>query len=222
MARHEIIHSKKRKSTKMKIILASNSPRRRELLKGLDIEYEVEVIKGIDESYPDGMAVEEIPLYIAREKAAAYSVKHGEVLITADTVVTLDGEIMGKPSDTDDAKRMLHRLSGRTHHVITGVCITANGCGECCGSKSDECHMPIDSFHQRTFAQTTAVTFRNLSDSEIDYYVEHYRPFDKAGSYGVQEWIGYMGVTRIDGSFYNVMGLPVDKVYEELKVLGAL
>lgn len=212
----------KRKMTNMRIILASNSPRRRELLKGLDIEYEVEVMDGIDESYPDGMAVEEIPVYIAREKAAAYAVKQGEVLITADTVVTLDGEIMGKPSDADDARRMLHRLSGRTHHVITGVCITAGGCGERRGNECDEVHMPIEGSRQMAFAETTSVTFRNLSDSEIDYYVEHYCPFDKAGSYGVQEWIGYVGVARIDGSFYNVMGLPVDKVYEELKRLGAL
>lgn len=184
----------------MKIILASNSPRRRELLKGLDIDFETDVKKGIEESYPGNLPVEEIPQYIAREKALAYKVEKDEVLLTADTIVVLDGEIMGKPHDTTDAHRMLRELSGRTHKVITGVCLTTAG-------------------KQKVFAETTAVTFRELSDSEIDYYISHYRPFDKAGAYGIQEWIGYVGVRRIEGSFYNVMGLPVERVYEELKAL---
>lgn len=184
----------------MKIILASNSPRRRELLKGLDVDFGVEVIKGIEEAYPNNLPVEQIPQYIAREKASAYNVKDNEVLLTADTIVVLNGEIMGKPHDHADARRMLHELSGHTHHVITGVCLTTTK-------------------KQKVFAETTAVTFRELSDSEIDYYIDKYRPFDKAGAYGIQEWIGYVGVSRIEGSFYNVMGLPVERVYEELKAL---
>lgn len=181
----------------MRIVLASNSPRRRELLKGLDIDFKVEVIGGIKEDYPDDLPVEQVPQYIAREKAAAYKVVDDEVLVTADTIVALDGEIMGKPKDAADASRMLHELSGRTHHVITGVCLTTTTA-------------------QKVFSETTAVTFRQLTDNEIDYYISHYKPFDKAGAYGVQEWIGYVAVKRIEGSFYNVMGLPVVRVYEEL------
>lgn len=184
----------------MKIVLASNSPRRRELLKGLDIDFKVEVTGGIAEDYPDDLPVEQVPQYIAREKAAAYKVVDDEVLVTADTIVVLDGEIMGKPKDAADARRMLHELSGRTHHVVTGVCLTTTTT-------------------QKVFSETTAVTFRQLTDDEIDYYITRYKPFDKAGAYGVQEWIGYVAVKRIEGSFYNVMGLPVVRVYEELKKL---
>lgn len=184
----------------MKIILASNSPRRRELLEGLDVDFDVEVIKGIEEAYPSNLPLEQIPQYIAQEKASAYNVKNDEVLLTADTIVVLNGEIMGKPQDRADAHRMLRELSGQTHHVITGVCLTTTQ-------------------KQKAFAETTAVTFRELSNSEIDYYIDNYRPFDKAGAYGIQEWIGYVGVSRIEGSFYNVMGLPVEWVYEELKAL---
>lgn len=179
----------------MKIILASNSPRRRELLRGLDIDFVVEVKGGIDESYPDGMPVEQIPVHIARQKAAAYDIADGDLLLTADTIVVEGDEIMGKPKDAHEAHLMLRRLSGKTHKVITGVCLTT-------------------STSQKTFADTSLVTFRNLTDEEIDYYIAHYRPFDKAGAYGIQEWIGYIGVTAIQGSFYNVMGLPVEKVYE--------
>lgn len=186
----------------MRIVLASNSPRRRELLKGLDIDFKVEVIGGIREDYPDDLPVEQVPQYIAREKAAAYKVMDDEVLLTADTIVVLDGEIMGKPKDAADAHRMLHELSGRTHHVITGVCLTTTTA-------------------QKVFSETTAVTFRQLTDDEIDYYIERYKPFDKAGAYGVQEWIGYVAVKRIEGSFYNVMGLPVVRVYEELTQMKA-
>ena len=181
-----------------KLILASNSPRRHELLKGLDLDFEVRVKNGVGEKYPDNLPAEKVPEYISKEKAAAYDIKEDETLLTADTVVILNGEIMGKPKDTAEAKEMLQKLSGHTHHVVTGVSITTRE-------------------KQVSFSDTTAVTFRKLTDNEIDYYIEHYKPFDKAGAYGVQEWIGYIGVTRIEGSFYNVMGLPVERVYEALK-----
>lgn len=187
----------------MKIVLASNSPRRRELLKGLDVEFQVEVIKGIKEGYPQDLPIEQVPQYIAKEKAAAYNVKPDEVLLTADTIVVLGNEVMGKPKDAADAHRMLRELSGKTHHVITGVCLTTTS-------------------KQIAFSETTAVTFRELTDKEIDYYIEHYKPFDKAGAYGIQEWIGYIGVSKIEGSFYNVMGLPVERVYEALASLDVL
>lgn len=180
-----------------KIILSSNSPRRRELLAGLDIPFEVKVLEGIDESYPDGLSVEEIPQYIAKEKADAYQVANDEIVLTADTVVVLDNEILGKPVDDADARRMLRALSGKTHRVITGVCLTSTE-------------------RQRLFAVVSEVTFKSLSDDEIDYYVTHYHPLDKAGAYGIQEWIGYVGVTALKGSYFNVMGLPVQRIYEEL------
>lgn len=180
-----------------KIILSSNSPRRKELLAGLDIPFEVKVLSGIDESYPEGLGVEEIPQYIAMEKAAAYDIAEDEIVITADTVVVLGDAILGKPVDESDAKNMLRALSGNTHRVVTGVCITS----------ADK---------QRKFSVVSEVTFKVLSDTEIDYYVNRYRPFDKAGAYGIQEWIGYVGVTSLKGSYFNVMGLPVQRIYEEL------
>ncbi len=180
-----------------KIILSSNSPRRKELLAGLDIPFEVKVLSGIDESYPEGLGVEEIPQYIAMEKAAAYDIAEDEIVITADTVVVLGDAILGKPVDESDAKNMLRALSGNTHRVVTGVCITS----------ADK---------QRKFSVVSEVTFKVLSDMEIDYYVNRYRPFDKAGAYGIQEWIGYVGVTSLKGSYFNVMGLPVQRIYEEL------
>ena len=180
-----------------KIILSSNSPRRKELLAGLDIPFEVKVLSGIDESYPEGLSVEEIPQYIAMEKAAAYDIAEDEIVITADTVVVLGDAILGKPVDENDAKNMLWALSGNTHRVVTGVCITS-----------------VDK--QRKFSVVSEVTFKVLSDTEIDYYVNRYRPFDKAGAYGIQEWIGYVGVTSLKGSYFNVMGLPVQRIYEEL------
>lgn len=185
---------------KYHIILASNSPRRRELLSGLGIDYEVKILPGIDESYPENLTGEEIPMYIAREKADAYrpSIKPDELIITADTIVCLEGQVLGKPKDEADACRMLRLLSGRTHQVITGVCITA-------------------AEMQRTFAATTDVTFDTLSEEEITHYVNNYRPMDKAGAYGVQEWIGFIGVTRLEGSYFNVMGLPIQRLYKELK-----
>lgn len=181
-----------------KLILASKSPRRHELLKGLDLNFEVQVKKGVGETYPKDLPAEKVPEYISKEKAAAYDIQEGETLLTADTVVILKDEIMGKPKDATEAKEMLRKLSGHTHHVVTGVSITTRE-------------------KQVSFSDTSAVTFRKLTDKEIDYYIEHYKPFDKAGAYGVQEWIGYVGVTRIEGSFYNVMGLPVERVYEALK-----
>lgn len=185
---------------KYEILLASNSPRRRELLAGLDIDYRVTALPEVDESYPDTLSGEEIPLYISQEKAAAYRrfMKDNTLLITADTIVWLDGKVYGKPRDTADAKAMLQALSGKTHTVITGVTLTSLQ-------------------KQLSFAVSTEVTFATLDDDEIDYYVEEYRPLDKAGAYGVQEWIGYIGVTGLKGSYYNVMGLPIQRLYTELK-----
>lgn len=183
-----------------KVVLASNSPRRKELLSGLGISYEVKTMPDIDESFPEGLAEVEIPVYIARSKADAYRplMNDDELIITADTIVWLDGEVMGKPSDEIDARRMLRALSGQTHQVITGVCLTTVS-------------------RQKSFATVTDVTFSRLSDEEIDYYVEHYRPMDKAGSYGIQEWIGFVGVERISGSYFNVVGMPIQRLYTELK-----
>jgi septum formation protein len=181
------------------IILSSNSPRRRELLSGLDLDFDIYVLKGIDESYPDGLQIDEIPIYISKEKSAAYKniIRENDILITADTVVVVDEEILGKPKDAVDAHRMLCEISGRTHQVITGVCLTS-----------------VDK--QVCFSVKTDVTFKELTEEEINYYIEKYKPYDKAGAYGIQEWIGYIGVTGINGSYFNVMGLPVQRIYKEL------
>ena len=182
-----------------RLILASNSPRRKELLGGLDVDFDVRVLNGIDESFPETLAGEDIPKYISQQKAKAYmpSLAADEVLVTSDTIVYLDGEVLGKPKDADDARRMLRLISGRSHDVITGVTI-------------------VSGIKINSFSVTTKVTFKQLSDDEIDYYIENYRPFDKAGAYGIQEWIGYIGVTSIEGSYFNVMGLPVQRLYQEL------
>ena len=182
------------------IILGSQSPRRQELLHGLDVNFTVNVIDGLEENYPATLQGEEIPMFLAQQKAEAYlnSLTPHDMLITADTIVWLDGVVYGKPKDEADAKKMLRALSGKTHDVITGVCVTTTE-------------------RQETFAAISKVTFASFSDDEINYYIEKYRPMDKAGSYGVQEWIGYIGVERIDGSFYNVMGLPVQRLYTLLK-----
>lgn len=187
---------------KYKIILASNSPRRKELLSGLGVDYEVKTLPDVDESYPDGLSGEEIAKHIARGKAEAYRslIQADELVITADTIVWLDGTVMGKPKDEEEAKDMLMRLSGKTHQVITGVCLTAAST-------------------QKTFATVTDVTFATLTDEEVDYYVTRYQPMDKAGSYGVQEWIGFVGVENLSGSYFNVMGLPIQRLYTELKKL---
>ena len=182
-----------------KLILASNSPRRKELLSGLGMPFEVRVLQDIDETYPDDLPVNEVARYIAKEKADAYRriIAPDELIITADTVVIVGDEILGKPVDEADAVRMLKLLSGRTHQVTTGVCLLT--------AEKESC-----------FDVTTDVTFKALSDDEIHYYVNHYRPFDKADAYGIQEWIGYIGVTGLHGSYYNVMGLPVQRIYQEL------
>jgi septum formation protein len=185
---------------KRNIILGSQSPRRRELMAGLDIPFSCVTIDA-DESYPAHLKAGDIPMYISRAKARAYQteLQEGDLLITSDTIVWLHGEMLGKPQDKADAKDMLSRLSGQTHEVYTAVCIT---------DKNGELE---------TWVDCTKVTFSHLSSDEIDYYVHKYRPLDKAGSYGVQEWIGYIGVTRIDGSYFNVMGFPICHVYERLK-----
>lgn len=185
---------------KYKVILASNSPRRRELLAGLDIPYEVKVIPGIEESYPDTLSGAEIPQYLSRKKAEAYRDRMigDELIITADTIVWLDGKVLGKPADEAEACAMLRMLSGRTHAVLTGVTVMTK-----------DRHV--------TFAVESKVSFAELSEEEINYYVSHYHPIDKAGAYGIQEWIGYVGVRGLEGSYFNVMGLPVQRLYNELK-----
>ena len=185
---------------KYHIILASNSPRRRELLAGLGIDFEVKTLSGIDESYPCDLNSDMIAQYISQKKAEAYKslIVDNEMVITSDTIVLLDGKVYGKPADEADACRMLGELSGRTHKVITGVCINTR-------ERSSAFHV------------VTEVEFAPLSSDEIEYYVTHFKPLDKAGAYGIQEWIGSVAVRRINGSFYNVMGLPVQRLYAELK-----
>ena len=184
---------------KYKVILASGSPRRRELMAGLGVNYEVRILPDVDESYPDTLQGEEIPLYIAKEKADAYipMMQPDELIITADTIVWLDGKVLGKPRDREDALQMLRTLSGRTHEVFTGVCITTTD-------------------WQRSFTAQTEVRFATLSEDEIIYYVDNFKPMDKAGAYGVQEWIGFIGVENISGRYYNIKGLPVQRLYREL------
>ncbi len=181
-------------------ILGSQSPRRKELLATLGHPFEIRTIEGHSEAYPDTLPLEEVPLYLSQLKAEQLlpTLQADELLITADTVVLLDGQILGKPHDLDDARRMLHRLSGRQHKVVSGVSLST-----------------ID--WQISFSSHTLVTFAQLTDSEIDHYVAHYQPLDKAGAYGIQEWIGYIGVSHIEGSFYNVMGLPVQRLYRVLQ-----
>ena len=188
------------KLTNYRVILASNSPRRKELLSGIDIDYEVRTLSDINESYPDNLPNEEVAEFLARKKADAYfkSLVENDLLITADTIVLLENKILGKPLNKEDAKNMLRELSGQTHLVITGVCLTSKQ-------------------KQVSFSDKTYVTFGDLTDQEIEYYVDKYNPLDKAGAYGVQEWIGYVGVEKIVGSYFNVMGLPIFKLYRELK-----
>ena len=180
--------------------LASASPRRRELLKGLDIAFTVEPGKDEKEAYSEGMPHTEIPAFLARHKSETFhrELRENEVLITADTLVFLDEKILGKPKDPEDAAAMLRALSGRTHTVVTGMALRTR-----------------ERIH--TFSDTTEVDFKLLSEEEIGYYIERYRPFDKAGAYGIQEWIGFVGITAIRGSYFNVMGLPVQRLYTELR-----
>lgn len=181
------------------VILASNSPRRKELLRGLDIAFDVRVQPDIAEDYPADTVPADVAAYISREKANAYkdTIAENELVITADTVVIVGNEILGKPHDDAEAKQMLRKISGRKHQVVTGVCLTTTE-------------------KQRCFSVSTDVTFKNLKEEEIDYYIETYSPLDKAGAYGIQEWIGYIGVTALEGSYFNVMGLPVQRIWEEL------
>ena len=183
-----------------KVILASNSPRRKELLEGLGINFEVRTLSNIDESYPNTLQGEDIPMYISGKKAEAYKqgMADDEMIITADTIVYDHEQVLGKPKDRGEAMRMLRELSGHAHEVITGVSIVTK-------EKTTQ------------FASTSKVTFAELTDEEIAYYVDTYKPYDKAGAYGIQEWIGYVAVTRIEGSYFNVMGLPIQRLYTELK-----
>lgn len=185
---------------KYRIILASASPRRRELLGGLDVDFEVRALPDVDESFPAELQGGDIPLHISKKKADAYRPRMAadELVITADTIVWLDGSALGKPVDEDDARRMLRNMSGKTHSVFTGVTITTKEV-------------------QHSFVAQSDVTFAALTDDEIEYYIAKYKPMDKAGSYGAQEWIGYIGMSNIVGSYFNVMGLPVQRLYSELK-----
>ena len=186
---------------KYKILLASKSPRRRELLSQLRIPFNVITIGGIDESFPDSIPAIEVPQYISEMKADAYHpmIKENDLVITADTMVICGDRIMGKPKDMTEAKEMLRFLSGKTHCVATGVTISTQN-------------------RRTSFTTVTDVTFADISDDEITYYVENFLPLDKAGAYGSQEWIGVVAVSGIKGSYYNVMGLPVHRLYQELKL----
>lgn len=183
---------------KYDIVLASNSPRRRELLAGLGVKFRVETIKGLDETYDPAMPLNEVAAFLSQLKASAYTLAPGELIITADTIVLAGDEVMGKPAGRDDAHRMLRKLSGCSHEVITGVTVATQD-------------------KKVTFSNVTQVTFAAMTDEEIYHYIDTYAPFDKAGAYGIQEWIGYMGVAGINGCFYNVMGLPVNHLYTVLK-----
>ena len=187
---------------KYDIFLASGSPRRKELLSGLGIDFKVRYLKGVDESYPADMPADDVAEYISQKKATAYreQIAENELYITADTVVVCDGCVLGKPSDSADAEAMLKRLSGNVHHVVTGVTI-------------------ITAVRTISFSVATEVSFARLTNEEIRHYVDRYHPLDKAGAYGIQEWIGFIGVESISGSYFNVMGLPVQRLYQELKQL---
>ena len=195
---------------KYSVVLASNSPRRKELLSGLGVNFSVKTLPDVDESFPDALKGEEIPLFIARKKADAYkmlfsSVTSNEVeepllVITADTIVWIEDEVLGKPANATEARAMLSKLSGKKHQVITGVCLTTAS-------------------WQKSFAAVSEVQFSSLTEEEMDYYIHNYCPYDKAGAYGVQEWIGFIGVESIQGSYFNVMGLPIQRLYRELKTI---
>lgn len=179
-------------------ILASKSPRRQHLLQSLGIPFSIKV-KEVDEVFPKGLSKTEIPVYLARLKADVFlsELAENDLLITADTIVSLDGEIIGKPGTRESAAEMLGKLSGKEHQVISGVCLSS-----------------VDK--QIAFYSLTNVQFKKLSEEEIQYYISSFKPLDKAGAYGIQEWIGFIGITHIEGSFYNVMGLPVQQLYEEI------
>ena len=184
-----------------KLILASASPRRQQLMKDAGFTFEVR-LKSVEEKYPQELHLENVPEYLSKVKASAFreELKADEVLITADTVVCIHDRILGKPTDRKEAISMLQELSGNRHLVVTGVSVTTRT-------------------EQLSFSSRTDVFFKHLSNEEIELYVDTYKPFDKAGAYGIQEWIGYIGIERIEGSFYNVMGLPIQKLYETLRKL---
>ncbi len=182
---------------KYNIILGSASPRRAELLKGLNVPFQI-IAFDVDETYPDSIASVDIPTYLARKKANSFNLDNNTLLITADTIVWLDGKVYGKPIDRNEAKKMLQTLSGKKHQVITGVCIKTK-------------------MREKIFHVVTDVYFAHFTNEEIDFYLDEYAPYDKAGAYGIQEWIGYIGVERIEGSYFNVMGLPIQRLYRELK-----
>lgn len=183
---------------KYKIILGSQSPRRRELMKMLDIPFE-SVSLNVDENFPYDLQAEEIAEYLAEKKSLGYSLKEDELLITADTIVWINHQVLNKPQDEEDAKRMLRVLSNNVHSVFTGVCLRTSN-------------------NKVVFSDETKVYFKHLTEEEIDYYVQYYQPFDKAGAYGVQEWMGAVAIAKIEGSYFNVMGLPVHLVYQHLKL----
>ena len=190
---HDILSNKK-------IILASASPRRKELMQGLGFAFQIDTKNNFEEVVPSNIDVINVPEYMAKGKSYGFhrDLSHNEIIITADTMVLCNGEILGKPKDKPDAVRMLKMLQNNVHTVITGVCIRDNV----------KCH---------SFSVTTDVFFNALTDCEIEYYIENFKPFDKAGAYGVQEWIGYVGISRIEGSYFNVVGLPVQRLYKELE-----
>nr|WP_290639519.1 Maf-like protein [Labilibaculum sp.] len=180
------------------LILASKSPRRQEMLKELGVEFEIK-LKEVEEVYPEGLSAIEIPVYLAELKASAFldDIKDKDLVITADTIVCIDDWILGKPKDRADAVKMLKALSGRSHKVVSGVCLTSLK-------------------KKLSFSTTTDVHFKVLNDEEINYYIDNYKPFDKAGAYGIQEWIGFIGIDGIEGSYFNVVGLPIQRLYQEL------
>ena len=180
------------------LILASKSPRRQEMLKELGVEFEIK-LKEVEEVYPEGLSAIEIPVYLAELKASAFldDIKDKDLVITADTIVCIDDWILGKPKDRADAVKMLKALSGRSHKVVSGVCLTSLK-------------------KKLSFSTTTDVHFKVLTDEEINYYIDNYKPFDKAGAYGIQEWIGFIGIDGIEGSYFNVVGLPIQRLYQEL------
>jgi len=182
-----------------RIILASRSPRRQQLLKELGLNFDV-VIKEYSETYPENLNGEEIALFVAQQKAEVFKneISENEIVITADTIVWCNSRVLGKPIDDEDAKRMLREISGNTHEVITGVCI-------------------LSSLNERVFSVSTKVTFELFSEEEINYYIKEFKPFDKAGAYGIQEWIGIAACSHIEGSYFNVVGLPVYQLYKELQ-----
>ena len=184
---------------KYELILASKSPRRQQLLHDLGLNFSVQSMD-IPEVFPESLGMTEVPVYLAELKADAFrpQLKDNQLVITADTIVWLDGHVLNKPADYDEGFRMLSNLSGKKHQVITGVCL-------------------LSANKKVSFYALTDVWFKSLTDEEIHYYLVHYQPYDKAGAYGIQEWIGYVGINHIEGSFFNVMGLPIQSVYEHLK-----